>query len=419
MESDNGSKSAELKQFIFDGLKGNDKPFYSARKIQNLLEYAEWRKFKNLIHKVRDSLNLDGENISYHIVHEDKMVTVGSGSKRPIEDILLSFHALKLLIQMADPRKEKVMEARRIIIEIEKEFLQKTPSENPIIQPQYIKNQIYTIRGKQVMMDRDLAELYGVKTTRLREQVQRNIQRFPEDFLFQLTDDEIDLKVSQNAIPSRKYLGGARPWVFTEQGIAGLSGVLKSRIADQVHVRIMRAFVEMRRIISDYANILMKIETLDKKVLMLESSTQKDITTILNKLQKRPALPDQGIIFNGQIFDAWTFISDLIRSAKISIIIIDNYVDDSVLKLLTKRAKNVNASIITHKVSSALTKDIEKHNAQYTPVNIRKHGDFHDRFIIIDRSELYHIGASLKDLGKKVFAFSRMNDLLPDLLAKL
>jgi hypothetical protein len=270
----------------------------------------------------------------------------------------------------------------------------------------FIKNKIFHIRGVSVMLDTDLAELYHVETKVLNQAVKRNLGRFPEMFLFRL--DENDWHSLRSQIVTlkgqrgqhRKYL----PLVFTEQGVAMLAAVLKSDIAVKVSIQIMNAFVLMRK-------SGMHLGLFQKRLKTLEIKQQKNELTfdkIFTALEKADPIPSQGIFFNGQIFDAYKFVSDIIRSAKQSIILIDNYIDENTLALLSKRDKNVEAIIFTEK-NSQLINDIQKHDQQYPPISFHQLKDNHDRFIIIDRKEMYHIGASLKDLGKKLFAFSRMD----------
>lgn len=278
-----------------------------------------------------------------------------------------------------------------------------------------IANKIYTIRGLQVILDRDLAVLYGVKPIRLREQVKRNIDRFPTDFMFQLTEEEVNYMVSQNAIPSKQYLGGALPNVFTEQGVASVSSVLTNKTAIEININIMRAFVQMRKFISNNAVLFQRLDTLERKQQASDAKLEKILVAIEDKSNK----PKQGVFFDGQIFDAYVFVSDLIRSAKTSIVLIDNYVDDTVLTLLSKREPGCSATLYTKTVSKQLRLDLTKHNGQYAPIEIQILKEAHDRFLIIDGAEVYHIGASLKDLGKKWFAFSRFEKEALALLGKL
>ena len=259
------------------------------------------------------------------------------------------------------------------------------------------------------MLDRDLAELYEVKPIRLREQVKRNSKRFPEDFMFQLTMDEVEIMVSQNAIPSKQYLGGTLPYVFTEQGVAAISGILTSDRAIAVNISIMRTFVEMRRFLANNSELFKRLDTLEQRQVKHEIKTTEQFDKVFDALEDKNQTITQGIFFDGQMFDAYVFINDLFRQAKRSIILIDNYIDDSVLMQLTKRPRGVSATILTKSVSKDLTQDLKKHNTQYPPIVIHEFASSHDRFLIIDGETVYHIGASLKDLGKKWFAFSRMD----------
>jgi len=276
-----------------------------------------------------------------------------------------------------------------------------------------IKNKILTLRGQQVMVDRDLAELYEVPTKRLNEQVRRNIERFPEDFMFQLTKREFDILRSQFATANPnlvkiRYL----PYVFTEQGVANLSSVLSSKKAIQVNILIMRAFVAMRRFLAQNAQVFYRLDNVEKKQIEHEITlTEHDrkFEQVLDAIESKGIKPEKGIFFNGQVFDAYRFVSDLVRSADKSIILIDNFVDDSVLTLFCKRKNGVRARIYTSRITKELKQDLEKYNKQYPAVEIRKFKHSHDRFMIIDNKAVYHIGASLKDLGKKWFGFSRFD----------
>ena len=224
--------------------------------------------------------------------------------------------------------------------------------------------------------------------------------------------------VSQNAIPSRKHLGGSLPYVFTEQGVASLAGVLKSAKAAEVHVRIMRAFVEMRKFVQSNASIFIRLDSVERRQVAFESETEKNFEKVFRALEAGEP-PKQGIFYDGQIYDAYSFVANLIRKPKKSLILIDNYIDDSVLTLLSKRKKDVRVTIYTKTISRQLTLDLEKHNQQYPPITIEIFKEAHDRFLIIDESEIYHIGASLKDLGKKWFAFSRFESGAVEMLKKL
>ena len=283
-------------------------------------------------------------------------------------------------------------------------------AENKIVNANKLQGLIYTIRGVQVMYDNDLAELYGVEIKRLNEQVKRNRERFPEEFMFQLTDEEFAFLRSQNATLEtgrgrhRKYL----PYVFTEQGVAMLSAVLRSETAVKISIQIIKAFVAMRKFITTNAQIFHRLDAVEQKQLEHKAETDEKFDRIFNAIESKEITPKQGVFFDGQIFDAYKFVSDLIRRAKKSIIIIDNYIDDSVLLLLTKRKKSVTVKIFTKTISKQLALDVKKYNSQYPPVEIIKFKYAHDRFIIIDDKEVFHFGASLKDLGKKWFAFSKL-----------
>ncbi len=292
-------------------------------------------------------------------------------------------------------------------------------SANPVpttIVLEAIGSRIFLIRDTQVMLDRDLAEFYEVKPIRLREQVKRNADRFPSDFMFQLTDAEVDAMVSQSAIPSRQHLGGALPYAFTEQGVAALSGVLRSDRAVEVGIQIARAFVAMRRLLITHSRVFQRLEAVEHKQL----ETDKKLEIVLEALETGSEKSlRQGIFYDGQIFDAYAFVADLIRSAKKSLVLIDNYLDDSVLTLLCKRQPEVTATLYTRKLTKVFQLDLDKHNAQYPPVTVKTMTGFHDRFLLIDDQELYHLGASLKDLGKQCFAFSQMDDFVEELKVKI
>ncbi|OVE54813.1 ORF6N domain-containing protein [Chryseobacterium mucoviscidosis] len=276
----------------------------------------------------------------------------------------------------------------------------------PIIISKEIRNLIYTIRDKQVMLDSDLAALYQVETKNLNKAVKRNIDRFPASFCFQLTEEEVENLRFQIGTSSLSY-GGRRylPYVFTEQGVAMASAILRSDIAVKVSVEIMEAFVEMRRMFISNASLFHRLDNIELKQLEADQKFEE----IFKAMESDKLHSEKGVFYNGQVFDAYAFVSDIIRSAKSSIILLDNYVDDTVLTLLGKRNTNVSATIYTKSSSNQLRLDVQRYNSQYPPIEIEIFSDAHDRFLIIDNTELYHIGASLKDLGKKWFAFSRMD----------
>ena len=276
----------------------------------------------------------------------------------------------------------------------------------PTLSTMEIRNLIYSIRGKQVMLDSNLASLYQVETKNLNKAVKRNIERFPESFCFQLNEEEAEILRFQIGTSGLSY-GGRRylPYVFTEQGVAMASAILRSHIAVKVSVEIMEAFVEMRRILMSNASLFHRLDKIEFKQLEANQKFEE----IFKALESDKLHSEKGIFYNGQIFDAYAFVSDIIRNAKNSIILLDNYVDDTVLTLLGKRSDDVTATIYTKSISNQLRLDVQRYNSQYPRIEIEIFSDAHDRFLIIDDTELYHIGASLKDLGKKWFAFSRMD----------
>ena len=279
-----------------------------------------------------------------------------------------------------------------------------------VLNNQQIQNKIITIRGEQVMLDKDLAKLYQIETRVLKQAVKRNIERFPEEFMFELMENEMKILVSQSVIPSLKYFGGANPYAFTEQGVAMLSAVLKSQTAVRISIQIMNAFVSMRRFIATNAGIFQRLDSVENKQLEYKTEADKKFDQIFNAIEEYQITPAQGIFFDGQIFDAFKLLSDIIRSAKKSIFIIDNYIDDSILALLSKRKKNVVVKIFTAKPTKQMKLDVRKYNEQYPKVELIELTKAHDRFIIIDEKQVYQLGASLKDLGKKWFAFTKMDN---------
>ena len=294
-----------------------------------------------------------------------------------------------------------------------------------------IESLIQVIRGQQVMLDSDLAMLYGVETKRLNEQVKRNLNRFPEDFMFQLTHDEavrlrsqiVTLNEEKNSLRSQiatineeevilksqiatSSWGGTRkiPYAFTRNGIAMLSSVLRSDTAVEVNIRIMRAFTMIPQLVNHNTQIIERIFNIEQH----QKETDKTIKVILDRIEDvSPKLLPEQVFPTGCIWDAWTYISDLIRSARKRIVLIDNYVDDRVLSMFTKRAEGVSATIFTRHNEQFLT-DLKKHNAQYPEIKfIQLPHRNHDRFLIID-DKVYLLGASLKDMGAGLCAVTEM-----------
>ena len=277
-------------------------------------------------------------------------------------------------------------------------------NQNPL---ENIENLILNVRGKQVMLDRDLARLYGVETKVLNQAVKRNIERFPERFMYQLTDNElIKLVTNCDRFNSLKH-SSSLPYAFTEHGVTMLASVLRSDIAVQISIKIVDAFVAMRHALPNYNQLFTRIENIEHHQLLLmerQDKTENHIESIFNALAKYE-LPKQNIFFDGQLFDAHILISTLIESAENRIVLIDNYIDESVLMLLSKRKANVSAKIYTLQVSRTFRQDIQSYNSQYPPIDVVQYTKAHDRFLIID-DKVYHVGASVKDLGKKLCAVS-------------
>ncbi len=274
-----------------------------------------------------------------------------------------------------------------------------------IEQNQNIQSKIYTIRGLQVMLDRDLAELYMVENRALNQAVKRNIERFPPDFMFQLSKEEFKIWKSQFVTSNSDKMGLRKmPFVFTEQGVSMLSAILKSKVAIEISVKIMKTFIDMRKFINQNSIIFQKFEHIEQKILKYDEKFDK----LFDALEDKSLKPKQGIFYNGEVFDAHNFISDIIRDTKRSIKLIDNYIDDSVLTLFSKN-QNIDITIYTKTISKQLKLDLDKYNSQYKNITIKTFKDSHDRFLIIDDVTVYHVGASLKDLGKKWFGFSRFD----------
>ena len=288
-----------------------------------------------------------------------------------------------------------------------------------IVDNREIQNMIYTIRGKQVMVDSDLAKLYQVTTGNLNKAMKRNLSRFPEHFCFQLTESEYENLRFQNGTSSlNNNYGGRRymPYVFTEQGIAMLSAVLKSDIAVEVSVKIMNSFVEMRRFLLSNQELFSRLDGIEIKQL----ETDRKFEEVFNYIAANTEVK-QNIFFNGQIYDAFSFIVGLIRKAKKKIILIDNYVDVYTLNILCKKNQGVDVVIATAGKGSLSAKDIIKFNAQYSKLSVKTTTGFHDRFLILDKTEVYHIGASIKDAGKKSFGITKIEDkdLIQSLINKV
>ena len=274
-----------------------------------------------------------------------------------------------------------------------------------------IENKILVIRGQQVMLDRDLAELYGVETGRLNEAVKRNIERFPDYFCFQLNQTEFGNWKSQFAISNSVKMGlRKKPYAFTEQGVAMLSAVLRSEMAIKVSIDIMNAFVAMRHYLHRNADLINRVNSIENKIDTKIIEYDENFSKIFKVIDFGPVPINQGVFVQGQIYDAYTKFQELIQKAKKEIILIDNYIDLTVLDRLTVKNPGVDVIIYTQLQTPIKKLDIAKFNAQYPTLTIKYTISMHDRFLIIDRTEIYHIGASLKDLGKKCFGFTQLEE---------
>lgn len=265
-----------------------------------------------------------------------------------------------------------------------------------------IQGMIYTIRGKQVMLDSDVANLYHVETRIINQALKRNTKRFPESFCFQLTEIEMENMRSQNVIASKRnsrYL----PYAFTEHGIIIISNLLQSEIAIETSVKIVEAFVKMKNFLKQNGHIFERLTSVEYKLI----EHDKKIDLVFDKLQEKK-IESQRIFFDGQIYDAYNLIIEIIKMAENKITIIDNYVDDSILEMLSKKKDNVEVVILTSNKSNIKNIDIQKFNKQYPTLKLAKTDRFHDRFIILDEKEMYHLGASIKDLGKKCFGINKI-----------
>lgn len=290
---------------------------------------------------------------------------------------------------------------------MENEINSLTAQEN--ISNEEIKNLIYTIRGKQVMLDSDVAKLFKYKTKDLNRNVRNNIERFPEYYCFQLTEEEYKSLRCKNFTLNKNGRGQHRkymPYAFTEYGITMLAGLLKSEVAVNVSIKIVNTFIEMRKFLMANGQLFERLTNVEYKLLEHDKKFDK----VFDQLQNEENIK-QKIFFEGQIYDAYSLIIDIIKKANKKILIIDNYIDDSVLKMLAKKNKNVEVVILTSEKSNIQKIDIQKFNREYPILKVAKTNKFHDRFIVIDNKEMYHLGASIKDLGKKCFGINKIEDI--------
>ena len=273
--------------------------------------------------------------------------------------------------------------------------------QNLIINENSIKDKILTIRNHQVMLDRDLAELYGVETKRINEAVRNNQDKFIDDFYFELTNNEFENLRSKFSTANFSKTR-TNPKVFTEQGIYMLATILKSKVASQVTVYIIKTFANMRKLISQNISMFERFERIEQRLTIHDENFDKFFDALEDKTLK----PKQGIFYDGEVFDAYVFINDLLKLATNEIILIDNYIDETVFTLFSKYS-NIKIKIYTKTISKQLKLDFQKYETQYKNIELFEFKNSHDRFLIIDKKEVYHLGASLKDLGKKWFAFSK------------
>ena len=287
-----------------------------------------------------------------------------------------------------------------------------------------IERLVYVIRGKQVMLDSDLAMLYQVETKNLNKAATRNADRFPEDFRFKLTNEEYNNLRFQFGTSNEKQVGrGGRryyPFVYTEQGISMLASVLHSKVAVQVSINIMRSFVEMRKFVANNALLFEKVSHIELRQLEYQKNTDERFDKVFQYIEDH-AESEQKIFFDGQIYDAFSLIVSIIQKAQREIVLIDSYVDIDTLNILSKKNTGVDVKIITYSNARLSNTDITNFNAQYPNLIVKRSQVFHDRFIILDSSTVYHIGASIKDAGKKCFGISMIQDpgIVTDLLTRL
>jgi hypothetical protein len=282
-----------------------------------------------------------------------------------------------------------------------------------IINENNIKDKIYTIRNLQVMLDKDLAELYGVETKHINQAVRNNQDKFMEDFYFELTNVEFENLRSKNLTANFAKVR-INPKVFTEQGIYMLATILKSKVASQITIYIIKTFANMRKLISSNLSMFERFERIEQRLTIHDEHFDK----LFEALEDKTIKPKQGIFYNGEIFDAYIFINDLFKTAKDEIILLDNYIDETILTLFSKYP-NIKVKIYTHTLTKQLKLDFQKYQTQYKNIELKEFKNSHDRFLIIDKKKIYHLGASLKDLGKKWFAFSKFDINSLDLLKKL
>ena len=309
---------------------------------------------------------------------------------------------------MTDEEKEVTEEALEPDV-VEEEAVAIVPANETMI-----RDLIYTVRGTQVMLDSDLARLYQVETKNLNRAAKRNESRFPEDFRFQLTREERDAlrcQIGTSNDDQESGRGGRRylPYVYTEQGVAMLSAVLRSQVAIDASVRIMRAFVEMRHFIASNAAMFEQDRGVELKLLEYQKTTDERFERVFDYMETHDA-PRQKVFFDGQVYDAFELLVSIVQRAEREIVLIDGYVDAGTLNILAKKRDGVDVAVWTHPRTRLTQRDVDTFNAQYPQLTVEHTIAFHDRFIVLDDTEGYFVGASLKDAGTKSFAISRIED---------
>ena len=307
-----------------------------------------------------------------------------------------------------------------------------------VIDDDFIKSRILTVRGVQVMLDRDLAKFYGVSTSRLNEQVKRNAKRFPSNFMIRLSKAELEDLKSQNATSSLQQGSGGdlksqnatSSWggtrkpanAFTEHGIIMLASVLKSDVAVAASIRITEIFVAMRKALASMAPMLARLDTVERRQIADQARNEERFDTIF-KAMDGGDFPPQKVFFNGRHYDAYSFARKLVRKATKSIVLVDSYADDVTLDILSQKRGGASVTLATTQkmIDKFLSPTaIAKFNKQNPPLAIKAVGIFHDRFLILDNTELYHFGASLKDLGRQYCAVTRMDAMfIPPILERI
>ena len=273
-----------------------------------------------------------------------------------------------------------------------------------------INDKIYNVRGLQVMLDSDIAQLFGVEVKRLNQQMNRNKIRFPKDFCFQLNSKEFKFLKLQN-VTSNNGSGGKtkKPYVYTEQGVLALSGVIKNDFAVEMSIKIVRAFIAMRQFIIENGDTLLKLAKLQNRQINFEIETNKKFDELLDLINKKD-LPKQAIFFEGQYFEAFEFIGVLVESAKHSLILIDSYCDSRALAFLKSKNADVELTVVKSDKAKLTEEDVSIFESQYGLIEVIERNDIHDRFLIIDNKECYSLGASLNHAGKKMFAVCKIDN---------